>query len=93
MNVEGTVQISIKDFDELRAAAKWLEEIRTQLRKCSTVDHKKINEDEWIQIINIDAEKITKIAAEYAEVEEVYEDDVIKLVNLKSQLLISKQLT
>ncbi|OOP65975.1 hypothetical protein BWZ43_23380, partial [Heyndrickxia oleronia] len=77
-------QISIKDFDELKAAAKKLKEIRTQLRECTTVDDKEINEDEWIQIINVDAEKITKIAAEYSAVEEFYEDDVIKLVNLKS---------
>lgn len=84
MKVEGTVQISIKDFDELRAAAKLLEEIRNQLRACSTVDDKEINEDEWIQIINVDAAKITKIAAEYSDVEEVYDDDIVKLVNLKS---------
>ncbi|WP_026582142.1 hypothetical protein [Bacillus sp. J33] len=83
MKVEGTVQISIQDFDELREKAKWLDQLRSQLRLCTTVDHKEINEDEWIQIINVDALKIKKIAAEYSDVEEVYEDDVIQLINIE----------
>jgi len=83
MKVEGTVQISIQDFDALREKAKCFDELRRELRLCSKVDHKEVSKDEWIQIINIDASNIGKIAVEYSDVEEVYEDDEINLINIE----------
>lgn len=81
MSIEGTVQLSIKDFDEFRTKAKWFEQLRSELKACSTVEVKEISDDEFIQIISVDAEKIKKIAADYSEVEEIFDDDVIQLVN------------
>jgi hypothetical protein len=86
MSIEGTVQISIKDFDELRNKAKSFEEVKSNLRSCTTVEVKEVNDDDYIQIINVDAEKVSKLAAKYSDCEEFYEDDVINLVNFEHGL-------
>jgi hypothetical protein len=83
MNIDGTVQISIKDFETLRNKAKWFEEIRSELRSCTTVEVKEVNEDEYIQVINVDAEKVSKLTAKYSDCEEIFEDDEINLVNFE----------
>ncbi|WP_339148380.1 hypothetical protein [Sutcliffiella sp. BMC8] len=85
--IEGTVQISIKDFDKLRKESKRLDLLIKSLRSCvANVEDKETEggSDEWIQIIEIDAKKVARLAAEYADVEEIRDVDIIKLINVES---------
>lgn len=84
MKVEGTVQISINDFDELRNKAKSFEELTNKLRSCTKVQDVELTEDDWMQEIKVDAEQVSRLAAEYADVEEIYPGDIIVLTNIKS---------
>lgn len=89
MIMEGTVQISIKDFEELRSKAKSFEELRKKINGCTKVEDIETGEcdDCWYQMIFIDAEKIAELATIYADVEEVRENDVIKFSNMEEYLL------
>lgn len=82
--IEGKVQISISDFDKLREVSKRYDLLIKTLQRCTNVEVKEVEKDGdcWIQIIEVDAKKVARIAAEYSGVEEIYEDDVIKLVNV-----------
>jgi hypothetical protein len=80
MSIERTVQISIKDFDELRNKAKWFDELRSEIRNCTNVEVNEIDEDAYIQVISVNGDKISKLAAQNSDCEELFEDDVIKIV-------------
>ncbi|WP_342515592.1 hypothetical protein [Sutcliffiella sp. FSL R7-0096] len=85
--IEGSVQISIKDFDKLREESKRLDLLIKSLHRCvANVEDKETEEgsDEWIQIIEVDAKTVARLAAEYADVEEIRDVDIIKLVNVES---------
>jgi hypothetical protein len=80
MSIEGTVQISIMDFDELRNKAKSFDELKSKIRNCTNVEVNEIDDDTYIQVISVNGDKMSKLAAQYSDCEEVFEDDVIKIV-------------
>lgn len=87
--MEGIVQISIKDFDELRETSRELNSLITALRASTSCDVKETIEgsDEWYQIIKVDAKKVANIAAGYSDVEDIYNGDVIKLINISDSVV------
>lgn len=80
--LEGTVQISIKDFEQLRQKAKLYDELERKLRHSTDVIDIEVSPDEWQRTITVNAKKVANIAADHADVEERYEEDIIKLTNL-----------
>ncbi|TKI70144.1 hypothetical protein FC756_08555 [Lysinibacillus mangiferihumi] len=86
--MEGNVQISIKDFDDLRERADGFERkfknLVKSLNACTVEvqDHEvDADSDEWIQIISIDAERALKLVAPYG-VEFIDEKDILQFVNM-----------
>lgn len=89
--MEGIVQISITDFDRLREDSKQFNSLKQALHGCADFEIKETakDSDEWYQIIKIDGSKVATIAAQYADVEDIYDNDVIKLVNVK-EIVVKK---
>ncbi|MGE7111266.1 hypothetical protein [Lysinibacillus sp. NPDC047702] len=88
--MEGTVQISIKDFDDLREKADGFERkfknLVRALNECTVeVQDREVDADldEWIQIISIDAERALKLVAQYG-VEFIDEKDILQFVNVEN---------
>ncbi|MEQ6049499.1 hypothetical protein U2I53_10675 [Lysinibacillus capsici] len=86
--MEGTVQISIQDFDNLRERADGYERkyknLVKALNECTVEiqDHEvDAEKDEWIQIISLDAEKTLKLVAGFGS-EFIDESDVLQFVNV-----------
>ena len=86
--MEGTVQISIQDFDYLRERADGYERKYKNLVKALNECTVEINDhevdaekDEWIQIISVDAKKSLKLVAGFG-VEFIDKEDIIQFVNM-----------
>jgi len=84
MNINGTVNISINDFDELREKAEWLQQLRQELSQCSTVEYVE-DEENPKQIITIDRDRVKQVLIDYALYgtihEELYDDAIIVFDN------------
>ncbi|MFS1512677.1 hypothetical protein VQL36_09600 [Chengkuizengella sp. SCS-71B] len=92
MNIKGTVNISIEDFDNLRKKAKELDELNKRLKSCSTVEKTFIksgeNEGKVTQLITIDTQKLTKIGVEHSlynneDWDDLYDEYEVKLINVE----------
>lgn len=91
--MEGNVQISIKDFDDLRERADGFERkfknLVKSLKACTVeVKEREIDadSDEWIQIISIDAERALKLVAPFG-VEFIDEKDILRFVNAENVMI------
>jgi hypothetical protein len=81
--INGTVSISVADFDDLRQKAKQLETLKKELNGCTSVKFEEVGHDNWVQIITVNAARIAKVAADFSGVEEVYDGDEILFENVQ----------
>lgn len=91
--MDGKVQISIKDFDNLRERADGFERkfknLVESLKACTVEVKDRENDsdsDEWIQIISIDAERALKLVAPYG-VEFIDKKDILQFVNVENVMI------
>jgi hypothetical protein len=77
--MEGTVQLSIKDFEKLRETENLYKNLVQRLSSSAvSVKEIEVSEDEWYRDIMLDADKLKAIAIEFV-VDEVYTDDSVQL--------------
>lgn len=81
MIINGTVTISLKDFDELREKAEWLQHLREELSQCSNIECID-NGEHTQQIVTIDKDKAREVLIDYAlygtKYDDFFEDVIIK---------------